>query len=293
MAILATPAFAPAWDASGHRAVAAIAWEHMTSHARARAVAVLMHGPQRAGLAALRPRQGTDAERDRGLFMNAATWADIVRATGHSWSVYNRPPWHYADFAWDVKNGVPHDLQGPDAINAGERITAFRAVLADPTAPDTTKALALAWLLHLVGDIHQPLHCSSRVTSRDPLPQGDRGGNAFLLDAHRNLHGYWDGILEQAVAFKPHEDSMSYARRAADRIEQAHAGASLGGRAASTDVPAWEQEGLHLAQTVVYDSVRRGAVPSSAYKRKALAVSEERMALAGHRLAALLNAAFR
>jgi hypothetical protein len=293
--VLAFPALGLAWNPTGHRTIAEIAWEHMTPVARARAVDLLMHGPALAGLATLRPATGTEAERDRALFLNAATWADLVRDRNQPWYAYNRPTWHYADFYWDVVDGRPHDIPGtgPDSMNAGERIIAFRAALADPTVADTTKAVDLAWLLHLVGDIHQPLHCSSRVTARDTLPRGDMGGNTFHLDDHHNLHGYWDGILNEAVAREPGEDSIAFATRLAHDIEHAHSLAALAGPAASTDVAGWERHGLHLAQTVVYAGVTPDEAPSAAYRAEALATSEAQMALAGYRLADLLNAALK
>jgi len=300
-AVLALPASA-LWDAAGHRTVAAIAWEHMTPRARARAVELLLHGPALANFPALRPAppappaQGSEAARDRALFLNAATWADLVRSRDQPWHAYHRPTWHYADFYWDVEHGQPHHIPGtgPDSLNAAERIVALRTTLADATAADTTKAVALAWLLHLVGDIHQPLHCSSRVTPDDPpLPRGDQGGNTFRLDDNRNLHGYWDRILGEAIAPDPGEDSIAYADRVAHRIERAHPRASLAAPAAVTDVLDWAQEGLRLAQTVVYAGVTRGGAPSAAYEAEALNVSERRIALAGYRLAALLNEALK
>ena len=300
-AVLALPASA-LWDAAGHRTVAAIAWEHMTPRARARAVELLLHGPALANFPALRPAspappaQGSEAARDRALFLNAATWADLVRSRDQPWHAYHRPTWHYADFYWDVEHGQPHDIPGtgPDSLNAAERIVALRATLADAKAADTTKAVALAWLLHLVGDIHQPLHCSSRVTPDDPpLPHGDEGGNRFRLDDNRNLHGYWDRILGEAIAPDPGEDSIAYADRIAHRIERAHPPASLAAPAAATDVLGWTQEGLRVAQTVVYAGVTRGEAPSATYEAEALNVSERRIALAGYRLAALLNEALK
>src|SRR5437868_6538067 len=151
-ALLALPASAR-WDVTGHRTVAAIAWEHMSPRARARAVEVLLHGPALANFAALRPTYGSEAARDRALFLNAATWADLVRSRDQPWHAYHRPTWHYADFYWDVENGRPHDIPGagPDSLNVAERIVALRATLTDVNAADTTKAVALAWLLHLVG----------------------------------------------------------------------------------------------------------------------------------------------
>ncbi|HXL12095.1 MAG TPA: S1/P1 nuclease [Gemmatimonadales bacterium] len=291
-ALLVLPASA-LWDAAGHRTVAAIAWEHMTPRARTRAVELLRHGPALANFASLRPPQGSEAARDRALFLNAATWADLVRSRDQAWHAYHHATWHYADFYWEVENGRPHDIPGtgPDSLNAAERIVVLRATLTDANAADTTKAVALAWLLHLVGDIHQPLHCSSRVTPDEPLPQGDKGGNTFRLDDDRNLHGYWDRILDASVAPDPGEDSIAYADRVAHRIEGTHSRASLAAPLAATDVLGWAQEGLRLAQTVVYAGVTRGSAPSAAYEAEALEVSEGRIALAGYRLAALLNAA--
>ena len=292
--LLALPGFA-AWDAVGHRTIAQIAWENMTSRARARAVGLLLHGPALANLGSLRPASGTDAERDRVLFLNAATWADLVRNRSDPWHAYHHSNWHYADYYWGLVNGQPHDIPGtgPDSENAGERIVAFLATLADPSAADTTKAVALAWLLHLVGDLHQPLHCSSRVTPEETLPRGDEGGNTFRLDDNRNLHAYWDRILSQTTAPGPGEDSIAYVTRLARRIEGTHPLASLSEPAASAGVLAWEGEGLHLAQTVVYTGVTRGAAPPAAYEAEALKVAERRIALAGYRLAALLNTALK
>src|SRR3989440_3333191 len=288
-ALFALPASALG-DVAGHRTVAAIAGEHMPPRARAGSVALLRHGPALANFASLRPPQGSEAARDRALFLNAATWADLVRSRDQPWHVYHHATWHYADFYWDVENGRPHDIPGagPDSLNVAERIVALRATLTDANAADTTKAVALAWLLHLVGDIHQPLHCSSRVTPDEALPQGDKGGNTFRLDDDHNLHAYWDHILDASVAPDPGEDSIAYADRIAHRIEETH---PLAAPLAATDVLGWAQEGLRLAQTVAYAGVTRGSAPSPAYEAEALKVSELRIALAGYRLAALLNAA--
>jgi hypothetical protein len=294
-AVLALPALGSAWNATGHRTIAEIAWDHMTPAARTRAVDLLQHGPALAGLASLRPTTGTDAERDRALFLNAATWPDLIRDRNQPWYAYYRSNWHYADFYWDVQNGMPHDIPGtgPDSSNAGERIVAFRAALADPSVADTTKAVDLAWILHLVGDIHQPLHCSSLVDAQDTLPRGDMGGNNFHLDGRERLHGYWDSILDEATTRGAGEDSIAYATRLAGEIQRSHTVVALASPAAITDVAAWEQEGLHLAQTVVYSGLTRGQAPSAAYQANALRVSEAQIALAGYRLAALLNTALK
>lgn len=293
--VLILPGALDAWNATGHRTIADIAWENMTPRARARAVELLLHAPPLTGLAGLRPAAGPDARRDRALFMNAATWPDLIRDARLPAHVYNRPTWHYADFYWDVVNGRPHDIPGtgPDSVNAGHEIDALRAALADPDVPDTAKAVDLAWILHLVGDIHQPLHASSRVTPQEPLPHGDKGGNDFHLDGRLNLHWFWDSILDETIPRTAGEDSITYATRIAGRIVAAHPLASMQPAADSQQVSVWERESLLTAQHQVYDGIVRGSAPSAAYEQAALATAEARMALAGYRLAALLNAALR
>ncbi len=83
-ALLALPASAR-WDAAGH-------------------------GPALANFGSLRPADGSEAARDRALFLNAATWADLVRSRNQPWHVYHHATWHYADVYWDAENGRPHDI---------------------------------------------------------------------------------------------------------------------------------------------------------------------------------------
>jgi hypothetical protein len=290
-AVLLSPVIAAAWNPTGHRTVAAVAWEHMTPQARTRAIALLMHGPAAAELAALRPTTGTDAERDRALFLNVATWPDIIRDRNLPTHVYHRPTWHYVDNYWKFVDGKPYDLTDvhPDSINAAERIEYFRREMTAPGVADTTRALDLVWLIHLVGDIHQPLHTISLVDAQDTLPGGDLGGNRFPLADHHNLHGYWDDILDIGVARGAGEDSISYALRLAGLAQQHNPLSQLRRLAADTSVSEWESEGLHTVQSVVYKDVTRGQEPSAAYRARALQAGERAAALGGYRLAALLN----
>jgi hypothetical protein len=77
--------------------------------------------------------------------------------------------------------------------NAKTQIEVFRSVLASSTASNKLKSYDLCWLLHLVGDVHQPLHATTRVSASDP--EGDDGGNGVLLDSPSNLHTFWDDVL--------------------------------------------------------------------------------------------------
>jgi hypothetical protein len=98
--------------------------------------------------------------------------------------------WHFIDTPFTT-DGTP--LLAITTPNAQERIALFRAVLASSSA-DALKSYDLTWLLHLVGDVHQPLHASTRVSNSDP--QGDAGGNLVKLSCKScELHAFWDHLL--------------------------------------------------------------------------------------------------
>ena len=100
--------------------------------------------------------------------------------------------WHYVDVFFSPDHTPLPNTPVPNALT---QIAAFRAVLAS-NAPDELKSYDLTWLLHLVGDLHQPLHCTARVTKAEP--NGDAGGNKVLLHCQGcppKLHAFWDGAL--------------------------------------------------------------------------------------------------
>lgn len=83
--------------------------------------------------------------------------------------------------------------------NAEDRITLFAQTIASTTATDALKSYDLTWLIHLVGDIHQPLHATTRFTA--DAPSGDEGGNLVSVscsssaDCPSELHAVWDDVL--------------------------------------------------------------------------------------------------
>ena len=158
------------------------------------------------------------------------------------------------------------------------------------------KSYDLVWLLHLVGDVHQPLHCVSRFDAADP--KGDRGGNNVNLTGNvqppvcddprycpfgppSELHAFYDTIA-----------GSGYGVRA---VEQAAPGLPKPdtSKAAIRDVTVWVQEGFDLAQNAVYVApIGVGDGPfavTPAYQAAAFKLGQKRIALAGARLAALLN----
>ena len=307
-AIALAPAPAHAWDDVGHMAIAIVAWRHMTPVARARAVALLRAAPPGAGLAQLRPNEGGPEARDLVLFARAATWADLVRDRRDSvrYATYNHATWHYLSWYWRSDSaGRPVVVTGlpTDSENVVERIGALRPVLADSTRPAESRAIALAWLLHLVGDIHQPLHTASHVTPAHA--DGDRGGNSVrLTDDGRptNLHAVWDDLFDEGAGRRaggegrgtPGPDArFAQAERAADAMERSTPAESVGAAVGEARPAVWAQEGEAIDETSVYtpDLVDGGPL-SEAYIARARAVVTPRAALSGYRLATLLNQTF-
>ena len=158
--------------------------------------------------------------------------------------------------------------------------------------------MALAWLLHLVGDVHQPLHTSARVTDHPGEEEGDRGGNTVLLhregwfsDRRVNLHSYWDRIFATARGQRFWESESAWVERLAAEAVAVWPEARLEAEVAVGEPGVWAREGLGIAQSVVYPGVVRGEEPSGAYEELALATSRRAVALAGYRLGRLVEGA--
>jgi S1/P1 Nuclease len=292
--VAATPAYA--WDELGHRVVARIAWDHMTPAARQRAVELLLQAPEDSGIRALMPQDGRPLEeRQRELFVLAAVWPDEIRSRSHPGNRYAHSDWHYVNFFWEQRaNGQVVDR--PDLPRAGfliDQLQRIGGTLGDASRPAGERAVDLAWALHLVGDAHQPLHNSARITPQ--LPEGDRGGNEFRLQGiypFNNLHAVWDGLTGPAFPWRVGEASdAEYVGRIARSIAADWPRARMAGRVLPGEFVAWSQEGLRVAQNEAYPPLSPGDRATLRYLRASWNAAAPRIALAGYRLAELLNGA--
>ncbi|HEX2077588.1 MAG TPA: S1/P1 nuclease [Longimicrobium sp.] len=287
-----TPAYA--WDELGHRVVARIAWDHMTPAARQHAIRLLQSAPPTSGIAELMPRTGSMEERQREWFVHTAVWADMIRDRDHPGARYAHADWHYVNWFWEVGPGSrPRDR--PDVPRAGQLIGQMQRItrtLGSASVPDSAEAIDLAWLLHLGGDSHQPLHNSARITAEDP--EGDRGGNTFRLAGlypFNNLHAYWDALVGPAFPWRgEYRSEADYVGAIAQQIARRWPLARMRGQLLPGQVERWSEEGLRVAQRTAYNLRRNQAAPPS-YRRAAWAAAEPRIALAGYRLADMLNRA--
>jgi hypothetical protein len=290
---LAAPS-AWAWNDQGHMMVAAIAWNHLDAATRERAAALLKLNPDYGEWIANIPA----AQRDQVAFVRAATWADAIKTEAGYENDGNVPSgaesgrnigygdhlqhryWHYIDIPLTTDGTA---VVQPPVPNLQTQIERFTQAIRSADTSDNVKSFDLVWLEHLVGDAHQPLHATSRFSRS--LPQGDRGGNLVALcykPCRDELHAFWDDLLGTS---KSVEEAIS----AAERLPAPSAAA-----AGISDDSVWLRESLEIAMQTVYASpIGDGPGPYTLdehYRAVARSMAEERVALAGARLAILISA---
>lgn len=256
----ARPAWA--WGKNGHRIVAKFASTRLTTKAR-----VAIH----------------ELLGDAEDIADASTYPDEHRTPGDA-------PWHYVNVPLD-KDAYSDGFCDPKKGCVVQKIEDFRVVLRDPKAHQADKRRALRFLVHLVGDIHQPLHVAD---------DHDRGGNSLHVSLFRrgtNLHAVWD---EGLLMFDPSNDRDDVGNRVDEgawvkRLHEFTTEAKAKTWSAVTAPSDWATESLRLAKKVAYQNPRTGKQIEAGdrlddkYEEIGLQVVEERLAQAGVRLADLLN----
>ncbi len=270
------------WLGGGHVAIAAEAFRQLPPEMKAQAYEVLKAHPDYAKWEkAYHPNPNFDLAAY--VFMRSSTWPDDIRRSG---SQYDHPNWHFIDYplrppAFPLEPGPkPTD----DILFA---LAQCETTLSDTNASPELRAAYLSWLIHLVGDIHQPLHCASLFT--DAYPKGDRGGNDFYVTPAQHgvrLHGIWDGLLGTSV--NP-QAQWKYAIT----IDTEYPRTALPELTAHTTPKAWSLESRELAIEKGYlrgelkGSTNADSAPAlpEDYTKAAKVVAEHQAALAGYRLA--------
>jgi len=292
-----------AWGCKGHQTAALIAEKHLTPEAKQFAQKLLTENPVDPKL----NRYCGGATRD--AMADAATWADDVRGERKN------GPWHYIDIPRGSKRGPLEPFCGKDGC-VTRAITEQLAVLKDENADSAKRADALRYVIHFVGDLHQPLHT---------ITNADEGGNCVPLKYMRrnvhehyhsfspNLHGIWDGAIPERDS--EGADPAEYA----DTLDALFAAEAGGWQKAGIHLEDWVWEGFDAAENTVYGNLKpRVAVEANvevhactddnnigerllkqniladeSYEVKAEPVVEKRIAEAGIRLAMMLNDALK
>jgi len=226
-ALFLLPSPAMAWWEYGHETVAQIAMKQVTPRTRAAVRALLARG-------ALLETPTCPVS----TIEKAAYWADCIKELGPRFSyAYS---WHYQN----VDVCKPFDLKAAckDGNCVSAQITRNVKLLKDRNVPARERLMALAFLVHFMGDLHQPLHAGDK---------GDLGGNQVKAsygaasNARMNLHGIWDGYLAERAISTPPSIVRAYAP-----AERAAMGAG--------NVEDWSRESWGVAHDIVYASALGG-----------------------------------
>jgi hypothetical protein len=261
-----------AWNAEGHMVVAQVAYNHLGSAVKAQCDA----------LVAVPLAYGSS---QNNTFVTAAVWADDYKGQ------LGTGIWHYIDLPFSL-DGTSTNGFVPASFDVVQAINLSISTLQNPSASQSNQAVSLRYLLHFVGDIQQPLHASDAFYASQP--NGDAGGNGFSIKGTwGNLHSLWDsggGYLTDSL---PRPLSASTQTTLSNKVSAIEADYPYTPHSGTIPNPMdWAQEGLGLAETVVYVGITQNSAPLTAYLNTAEATTEQRMAQGGHRLADLLNTLF-
>lgn len=284
---LCVPGVSHAWNSTGHRVIASIAFDQLDPATREKVVELLKHHPAHATLWTDRRTNGPNA--DLNLFWNAAVFPDDARS--EPFQKYGRPAAHYVNYRImaDEGNKVLPPRDGENVLNSyvGHR----KAVLDRRTSPED-KALHLSWIFHQAGDVHQPLHAVARFSKA--LPNGDKGGNGVTIpnprargDRGNNLHAYWDDALGT-------DDSPESVARLATGLEKLYPRDMFTEELKKMNIRDWALESVDASLKTVYHdldpAISNYPEAPVAYDADAVHVARRRAALAGYRLAEDLKA---
>lgn len=242
--LIALPAPALAWNEKGHMVVARLAWHKLSHDQKAKIVAILKKHPHYdAFLSAKRPEAYTE---DEWVFMRAASWSDWVRPN----SQFHRGPWHYINYPI-VPPGSQLKASDFEPPAQQENIVNQLPLCLEKihNGTDQEKAIYLTWFFHLVGDIHQPLHCSAVYSEQ--FPKGDQGGNLAFVRIRSGpvkLHAFWDGLIGTGTT----PSSIGSETHAIEELLKSKEAEIAKDLSTNQSFEAWGREGLEVAKRVGY-----------------------------------------
>ena len=323
-AFLAFPSWGQAYDHPSHMITAAIALKEIerTKPELIEKLDLLFMAHPDAGPFWVAAGDAKGAERAKRMFIEGARWADDTKG-----SIHDRPTWHSARWAIVAKDAPPEAKAAAEARKgrpAGQAIEALVLNYATLSSPETNpgeRALALSWLLHMVGDIHQPLHVSDLYSKE--FPAGNAAGTQqYVMDPIKKmpipLHLLWDSNIYRSTEL----DAVEKAARELVKEYPRSAFPELKGLKGPGDFAKWARESYDVAVDFAYgygiktvSDPEKDLDPDKAVKKmvayivhgvpplkeapelppeyweKLLQVIQRRITLAGYRIADLVIAA--
>lgn len=273
--IVTSPAWA--WNSGTHRLIAHIAWQQLSPPAKSAVSNLLLNHPDYG-------RWTESSRKLQSAFIEAATWPDDIRQDSRFYEEFSDPPtppilglpdtarhrnWHYTDRQLD---GSPREGRG----SLDTELPRLVALLADPAAPRAQKVYALPWVIHLLGEMHQPLHVGSNH---------DKGGNSYEIEDSadprqtvKTLHRWWDDL--PAPPWLRDKALVQSAERLLVHFPEPTAQGSLA---------QWQQESFEIARRHAYPTSR---MITTEFRAQTKAIANRRVVESGHRLGRLLQTIF-
>ena len=293
-----------AWSGDGHTQVADIAWTKLTPAVQAKLAKILA-----AGEPTFTPVNGDVRE----AFRKSATWSDFIKGTKPS--VYDEmikannrrfepniestpgnegvkcKTWHYYDIPIRYRGAEPQVRPSNALVALGFSINELGRLNKLPDAEPRTQAFWVYWINHVVGDLHQPLHCTS---SHEHEAEGDDGGNKFMITAPDNdrsirLHGFWDGAVGKAIAKDREAGLDANVEAVTQRWTSDPTLQPTAAQIKNLDIMSWLKTGAALADKFSYDGLKPEDKPSAEYMDAMITLSKKQVVLSGYRLAEILN----
>jgi hypothetical protein len=316
LALIVVTSDCQAWNATGHMTIALIAYRRLDASTRSKVDAILRSHP---AYTEFKGKQPTNfADEGAWVFMMASTWPDVIKDRNNPFHATYDPddssarPGSFHKGIHDVEHFVdqPFEQGGTTGKAPGPRtiLTYLPENLAKLKmgGDDKDMAVALSWIIHLMGDLHQPLHCTSRFSPE--FPDGDQGGNLFVVmppEGNRPvaLHAYWDGMLgstKNAPTINRQANSIlgddDLKREKLDELKT------------NTTPKDWAKECFQLAVDFVYQGGDLPGIPQhvlhedsdtsipvlpNRYRANAMDIADRQAALASFRLADQISDALR
>jgi hypothetical protein len=283
-----------AWNPAGHMVTGAIAYSDLKANhpeTLKKVMAILQQHPEYNSRweEAIKDLPDKAENHDLYIFMLAARWADDIRDNPS----YNHPKWHYINYPLAFESGYPTTSENGRSslpLDPENILNAFFRNIdeAGNNYSPKERAVALAWMFHLMGDVHQPLHATNFFSSE--FPNGDKGGNDFKIIATEggnliNLHSFWDGVVIGTENFQQVKNQATLIRNNPNLQRNKMTELKPGPQ---SEPP--QKESFDLARDIVYEkgALKSGSTLTQAYREKAKVLGERRVALAGYRLADVL-----
>jgi len=289
--LVAETSVARAWDNDGHEAVTAVALQYAPT-LRPKVAAVVARLPaskswkrlEATGLSKHNPYQTQKSDPDGWVkalpsqVELAATFPDWARDyKGYVPSRYEKLHFYDLDFA----SGDDHFIETPNALTV---LVPFEKSFRKSSPGE--QAWELVWIMHIVGDLHQPLHCASRAVPGKG--ESDHGGNSITYERAK-LHAFWDHLPDRSFGKDP-------SRYAASLLAGMNSLPSASKRALMKQAEDlnpnhWVKEGRELIVKIGYPA--DGRVPAGEYDADARQIADRQILLAGLRLSHVLEQVLR